>query len=224
MSKVITIASLLNLYREAGLPIVVTFKEYRSSVTGGAPLGVFIGGRKVQLYRNTGDDQLRLTLMHEFVHHLQYRPSGYHGHKMCTVISEERDKTPTLDNWTPQYMKYWATPVEQEARYYESHSEEFDILVQKHGHSALQWEEVVMPKPVSIPPSKLTWIVTAAFAAFALLLVGAAASYTVGAKISALEVDNRYLHQRNAEILEQLDKHDPCAIVASVEEEESCRP
>jgi hypothetical protein len=155
-------------------------------------------------------DFLREVLVHEFVHHLQYNkdhPDQY------LPVSEKRDPTPCSQE-SEVFQAYWESPIEQEARYYESHPRKFDILVQKHGYSPLEWESVEVTLPIL--PS-----LVATVAVIATVAVGVF-SYTLGEKVGILKGDNQFLRKENYELIQKLDKHDPCAYISSAEEKENC--
>jgi hypothetical protein len=142
---------------------------------------------------------------------------------MCYALWTYRDNTPCSPTSSSQYKKYWEKPVEREARYYEDHPQEFDLLVQYHGYSALQWEtlpEVQPPTPTPPKPSILPWVIAASLAVTT-TVVGVL-SYTMGEKMGSLKADNEFYRKENYELLQKLEKHDPCTIIASAEEDESC--
>jgi hypothetical protein len=207
MSKVITIASLLNLYREAGLPIVASTHASSESIGIERSAATYHWGRKVTVWQSplgVCNKLLGQHLRHEFVHHLQW----LQDRKTTQPLGKKRDSNPLPKGVS---ASYWECPIEAEARYYEYNPVEFDKLVQKHGYTAVEWES-------TFNLYKIAAVVFATAAIFA------GVTYSLGSKVTSLQTDNQYLRQQNAELLERLDKHDPCAIIANVEEEESCRP
>jgi hypothetical protein len=132
----ITIASLLNLYGEAGLPLEVLTQVPSSSIGVEGSGATYHWGEKVVVWWDpTGVDNelLGRHLRHEFVHHLQWLQDK----ESVQPLGEKRDS-----NSLPKGVSasYWEDPAEAEARYYEYHPKDFDWLIQEHGYSALEWE------------------------------------------------------------------------------------